>query len=171
MRVAVGGVLSVFGHDHLIGTHSIGGSAAFAPNLAGPASLEVTIDSNSLAETSDRFSSEDRRKIDSTMRQEVLECAKYLEIIFKSTQVSVINADRGEYEVRIVGDLTLHGITHSTAMEARATLDGKAVQAAGEVSLKQSDYGMKRVWAVGGAVKVKDEIKIAFSIVATQNQS
>ena len=40
------------------------------------------------------------------------------------------------------------------------------LRAFGEFSLRQSDYGIKPVSAVGGGLKVKDEVKFTFDIVA-----
>jgi hypothetical protein len=40
------------------------------------------------------------------------------------------------------------------------------LRAFGEVSLRQSDYNIKPVSAVGGGLKVKDEVKFTFDIAA-----
>jgi hypothetical protein len=40
------------------------------------------------------------------------------------------------------------------------------LRAFGEFALRQSDYGIKPPSAVGGGLKVKDEVKFTFDIVA-----
>jgi hypothetical protein len=37
---------------------------------------------------------------------------------------------------------------------------------AGEVTINQRDYGIEPIRIAGGAVKVKDEVKIVFEIVS-----
>jgi hypothetical protein len=48
----------------------------------------------------------------------------------------------------------------------RITTQGEILRAVGEFSLRQSDYEIKPVSAVGGAVRVKDELKCSFDISA-----
>jgi hypothetical protein len=40
------------------------------------------------------------------------------------------------------------------------------LRAAGEFSVRQSDYEIRPVSALGGAVKLKDELKLSFDISA-----
>jgi hypothetical protein len=40
---------------------------------------------------------------------------------------------------------------------------------AGDFSVRQSDYEIKPVSAAGGAVKMKDEIKLSFDIIARKD--
>ena len=169
VHVFVGGLFSVFGHEHTIAARSFAGNAGLASGLIGPATLEVAIDSGSLAETSSQFSPEDRTKIDDTMHRQVLESDKYPQIIFKGTEVSITGANGREYNARIAGKLTLHGVTRAIAVNARAVVNGSTIQATGEFSVKHSDYGMKRISVAGGTVKVKDDIKITFSVVASRS--
>ena len=62
----------------------------------------------------DDISSKDRREIESTMNQKVLESAKYPEIVFESTKASVNKLGEGRYQVNVIsGNLSLHGVTRS----------------------------------------------------------
>ena len=40
------------------------------------------------------------------------------------------------------------------------------IRASGEFSLNQSDYGIKPISVAGGTLKVKDELKFSFDMVA-----
>ena len=40
------------------------------------------------------------------------------------------------------------------------------LRASGEFTVRQTDYGIKPVSVAGGALKVKDELKFSFDIVA-----
>ena len=64
------------------------------------------------------------------------------------------------------GELTLHGVTLNQAVSARATLKGEMLRAAGEFSVRQTDYEIRPVSAAGGTVKLKDELKFSFDITA-----
>ncbi len=47
---------------------------------------------------------------------------------------------------------------------------GDMLRASGEFSLLQSDYGIPLVSVAGGALKVKDELKFTFDIVARKQE-
>ena len=64
------------------------------------------------------------------------------------------------------GELTLHGVTLNQAISARVTLKGDTLRAAGDFSIRQSDYEIRPVSAAGGTVKLKDELKLSFDIAA-----
>ncbi len=64
----------------------------------------------------------------------------------------------------------MHGITNPQPVQARAVLDGDSLRAFGNFSVLQTDYGLKLVTAAGGALKVKDEIKCSFNIVARKKE-
>jgi hypothetical protein len=44
------------------------------------------------------------------------------------------------------------------------------LRASGEFALKQTDYGIKLVSVAGGALKLKDELKFSFEIVARRQE-
>ena len=66
----------------------------------------------------------------------------------------------------MTGDLTLHGVTRTLPVSARAVINGNTVRATGEFSVRQSDYEMRAVSAAAGAIRIKDDVKITFDIVA-----
>jgi hypothetical protein len=51
---------------------------------------------------------------------------------------------------------------------AQVTVTGDMLRAYGEFSILQSDYGIPLVNVAGGALKLKDELKFAFDIVARE---
>ncbi len=68
------------------------------------------------------------------------------------------------------GELTLHGATRRQLIAARVTLLGSMLRASGEFALKQTDFGIKLVSVAGGALKLKDELKFSFEIVARRHE-
>ena len=66
----------------------------FDPEAPEQASLQFEIDASSLAVTDD-VSDKDRREIERTMREEVLETGTYPEIVFESSGVQAARISRG----------------------------------------------------------------------------
>lgn len=165
VRAFAGGFLSAFAHDHTIAIRDFTGQAEFTYGTVEPASLEMTIKAASL-EITDKVSTSDRQKIESTMRDEVLEIAKYPDISFKSTSVSASKTGEGQYQTRISGELTLHGVTRPVPLTAQLEFGDKTLRAKGGFAVKQSNFGIKPVSVAGGTIKVKDDLKFTFEIVA-----
>jgi polyisoprenoid-binding protein YceI len=162
------GLLSFVGHDPIIAVCGFGGDARFVPGTLEQASLLVMVQADSLAVVGDT-KEKDRRDIESAMRGDVLETARHPEIVFMSRSVSAGAAADGQYRVSIVGNLSLHGVTRSQRIDARVTVDGDSLRAQGEFPLRQSDYQIRPYSAVGGTLKVKDEVKVSFDIFASKS--
>jgi polyisoprenoid-binding protein YceI len=165
VRAFAGGFLSAFAHDHNIAIRDFSGEAQFTYGTVEPASLQLKIKSASLAVT-DKVSATDRQKIEGTMRDEVLEVGKYPEIVFRSTSVSATKTGDGQYQAKVAGDLTLHGVTRPLTITAQLEFGDAVLRARGGFSLKQSSFEIKPVSVAGGTVKVKDELRFSFEIVA-----
>ena len=165
VKVSKDGLLSVLAHDHNIAIRDFSGVAQFTPGPISPASLQLTIKSESLAVT-DKVSASDRQKIEKTMHDEVLEVGKHPEIVFKSTKIDIDKTEDGQFQAKIWGELTLHGVTKSGLVSATVTTSGDTLHAKGSFPLRQSEYSIKPVSAGGGTIKVKDELRFTFDIVA-----
>lgn len=162
------GLLSALGHDPKIGIRRFTGEARFSPDAPADAALRIVVDARSL-EVLDNVKEKDRDEIDRTMRDEVLEVSKFPEIVFESTSIAPTRIVPGRYKARIIGDVTLHGVTRCGIwIAAQFTLDGDSMRAKGDFSLKQTDFGIKLVSAVAGAIKVKDELKFEFELVGNR---
>jgi polyisoprenoid-binding protein YceI len=165
VKAFAGGLLSAFAHDHNIAIRDFSGEADFTYGTVQPASLRITIKAGSLSLT-DKVSSADRQKIEETMRDEVLEITKYPDIVFKSTGVTANKTGDGQYQARISGELNLHGVTRPLTINAQLEFGDKTLRARGGFAVKQSSFEIKPVSVAGGTVKVKDELKFSFDIVA-----
>src|SRR5512143_4344583 len=165
VRAFAGGLFSALAHDHTIAIREFDGETDFTYGSVEPASLQMTIKAGSLAVT-DKISANDRQKIESTMRDEVLEVSKYPDITFKSSEVNATKTGEGQYQARIQGEITLHGVARPLTINAQLGFGDKVLHAKGAFSLKQSNFGIKPVSVAGGTIKVKDELKLAFDILA-----
>jgi hypothetical protein len=60
----------------------------------------------------------------------------------------------------------LHGVTRDQPVSARFSVSGETLRAAGNFSVRMSDYEIRPVSAAGGTMKVKDELMLAFDLSA-----
>jgi polyisoprenoid-binding protein YceI len=169
VRVFAGGLLSAFGHSPTIAIRDFSGEAQVKPGDLQQSWLKLTIRAASLA-VKDDISDKDRREMEGTMQDEVLETSSYPEIVYECSKVAATKRGDGQYSVTLDGDLTMHGVTHTQTVPARVVMDGDTVRAFGNFSLLQTDYEMKLASAAGGALKVKDELKFSFNILARKKE-
>jgi len=165
VKVTATGLLSAFGHSPTIQIRDLNGEIRFSPQTVEQSSLHLVVRADSLT-VADNISDKDRREIESQMREQVLETSKYTEIVYDSQSVSVKSPADAQGDVILLGQLTLHGVTRPQKVPARITVTGDLLRAFGEFSLRQSDYNIKPVSAVGGGLKVKDEVTFTFDIAA-----
>ena len=118
-------------------------------------------------EVSGDVSDKDRREIERTMQDKVLGIETYPEIIFDSSAARVSPSGPGQYRVEMVGLLRLHSVTREQVVSGRVTVGPDRLRASGEFSLRQTDYGIELVLVAGGALKVKDELKFSFDVLAS----
>jgi len=159
------GLFSMFGHNPTIAICGFGGDAQFELSTLGRASLLMLVTPDSFTVT-DKVSDKDRREIERAMREDVLEIARYPEIVFMSKKTSAHPIAEGKHHVKITGDLTLHGATREHMVDANVTFNQDSLSAQGEFSLRQTDYNIKPVSIAGGTLKVKDDLKFSFDIAA-----
>lgn len=164
-RAFATGLLSAFGHDPTISIPEFEGEARVNLNALGESSLHLVIQAASLTVTGD-INDKDRNEINRRMHDEVLESDGYPEITYECAKLSASQTGEGQYWVALNGELSMHGVTLSQPISARVTVNGDTLQAAGDFSVRQSDYEIKPVSAAGGTVKLKDEIKLSFEITA-----
>ncbi len=165
VRAFAGGMLSALGHNPTIAIRDFSGEADFDTATPEQASLRLRIRADSL-EVTDDIKSTDRREIESTMNQKVLESPKYPEIVFESTATSADKLGEGRCRITMQGNLSLHGVTRRCPVTAQVAPNGDGLRAYGEFSILQSDYGIPLVSVAGGGLKLKDQLKLAFDMVA-----
>jgi polyisoprenoid-binding protein YceI len=154
VRVLKAGMFSAFGHEHEISAPIRDGKFSETDR-----SVDLTVDARQMRVTDKEVSAKDRAEIQETMLgPKVLDTAHFPEIHFRSTAVEPAGSGRWS----VTGDLTLHGQTRPVKLEVRA-LNGHYQ---GIAELKQKDFGIEPIVVGGGAVKVKNELRVEFDIVA-----
>jgi polyisoprenoid-binding protein YceI len=162
------GLLSGFGHNPTIAIRDFTGEVQCTTGSLTNASMRLMINAESLVVVDD-VKEKDRKEIESMMHDTVLETSRYPETIFQSTNITVTRIIEGRYKARIIGELTMHGVTRGSLwIQAQVKVEGERLRATGDFSLKQTDYNIKLVSVAGGALKLKDELKFTFDIVAHQ---
>ena len=161
-----GGLLWFKGHDHLIAVREFTGEAQLTPDSISPASLEITAKAGSMVETSGVFTEQQKQIINKELREIVLEPDKYPDIVFRSTSVAGKATAVNQYDLKITGDLTLHGVTRRITIPTQVTVTGNELRAQGEFSVDRGDYKVKASSAMHGLIRVRETVKFTFDIMA-----
>jgi polyisoprenoid-binding protein YceI len=160
-----GGLLWFKGHEHLVAAREFTGDAEITPERITPASLRLTVKTGSMVETSDAFTEPQKQIINKELREIVLEPGKYPDIVFKSADVKGKALGNGQYDLKIGGDLTLHGVTRHIVIPAKVIVTGNSLRAVGEFSIDRNDFNVKATSAFHGMVRVRNKVKFTFDIV------
>jgi polyisoprenoid-binding protein YceI len=149
VHVGKAGLFSMAGHEHQVR----------APLAEGALDDSASPKIHFLVETAKLtvLPEKDQAQVQADMQKKVLESDRFPEIRFESTSIQ----KSGEHRWKVVGNLTLHGRTRPVTAEVNL----KEGAYSGIANFKQTDYGIQPVAVAGGTVKVKDEMKIEFSIV------
>ncbi len=123
-------------------------------------SVEVVVDATKMRVLDPRLAADKRATVQSNMLgPQVLDTAKYPTITFQST--SIQGDPNGTWSV--TGNLQLHGQTHPTTFQVKN--DG-AGHFTGTAMVRQTAYGITPIKIAGGAVSVKDDVRVEFDIAA-----
>jgi polyisoprenoid-binding protein YceI len=162
------GLLSTFGHNPTIGISDWDGEIEFVPDTYEKTFVRLTVRTKAM-QVLDEI--KDRKTLEQTMYEEVLEVSRYPEAVYESKQVSVQKLGSDLLLARVTGDLSFHGVTQTHSLDARVTLMGAAMmRISGEFSLRQSDYRIKPVSFAAGTLRLKDELKFNFELVARSQE-
>ncbi len=153
------------GHSHHLAASEFTGQVELTPNTITPASLRLVVKAASLHETGADFTEPQKQIINKELKDIVLHPDQYPDITFQSTNVTVKSSAAGRYDVKIDGNLTLHGVTKRITIPATVTLNGDNLRAVGEFSIDRDDFNVKATSAFHGLVRVDDDVKFEFDIV------
>lgn len=161
-----GGLLWFKGHDHLIGVREFTGEARLDPNLIANSSLQITAKTASMEETSSDFTDAQKKIINKELHDIVFLPDQHPDITFKSTSVSGEAKGNNEYELTIVGELTLNGVTRQIKIPTKVIVSGNDLRAQGEFSIDRSNYKVKATSAFHGLILVRDRVDFTFDIIS-----
>ena len=156
------GLLKGMGHKLSIAVQEFSGQVRLSEKTAN---LHMKVSLESLVVT-DNISKKDKKEIEQSMRNEVFNLKKFPQAEFKSTEVKGYQEDRKNFEIQIKGDLSLHAVTRKITIPVRVDIMKDRLKAQGEFQIRQTDFKIKLYSILGGALKVKDELKLTFDLTA-----
>jgi len=141
-------------------TNCITGAATIAAAADGlsVANASFSVDMTSLAS--------DRQMRDNRLRSDGIQTDQFPTSTFKLTQPVALPADAASgtpFDVTLHGDLTLHGVTKTVDIPAKAQLNGSEIQVVGSLSFPFSDYQINAP-NIGGFVAVQDQGTLEFQV-------
>ena len=145
--------------NSITGTATIGGSGTQLSVTAA----EFSVDMTSLAS--------DKQMRDNRLRNQGIETDTFETSTFKLTQPLTIPEDGARGNTVIItlhGDLTLHGVTKTVDIPAKAQLSGNLIQIAGSLSFPFSDYSIVAP-SIGNFVTVQDNGTLEFLVNLTKS--
>jgi hypothetical protein len=162
ITVRRGGPLARLGHDHVVASRAITG---FAAPAAGRADFsfrldQMTVDEAALRHEANLDTQPSEAAIAGTrtnMLTRVLEADRFPLVAMHAEQPA------GQ---PLQLSITLHGVTRTVAAPARIDTTPDGVTATGTLQLRQTDFGIKPMSVMGGAMTVQDTMELRYRIVA-----
>ncbi len=165
VQTETAGLSSIFGHDHRFDARDFSGKLTLVPGEPESAALDLEVRGDALILLED-VSDDMRREIAAALRDAVLETPRYPEIAFHSRGISAKKGDAGSFDVKLAGELALHGVRRNIVVPAHVAPTADGYRATGVVDLRQSDFKIKTYTFAKGTVKVRDSVAISFDLLA-----
>lgn len=173
------GALSRMGHDHVISSRTVEGMSVTSQASAEPAVLieadlymplqSMLVDEQSLRLEAG-FTTEVSERARSGTRANMLSSLGATEFpqVLLHIEASVEHSGLAATEILLQVTITMHGVTTRLSVPATVSLDAAGWRAEGQFPLRQTDFGIEPHSALGGALSVMDELKIAFELNAVR---
>ena len=159
------GIVAVVAHSPKFAMREVLGEIRLDPKVMENSSVRASVRLGSL-DITDEVTSADRREIERVMFDEVLQKNTYPTAEFRSVRISGTETGANMYRITVRGDLSLHGITRGLSFDSQVVAGQDTLRAQGSFSLLQSDFGLRIASVAGGTLKLKDELKFGFFLVA-----
>ncbi|MGH7685079.1 MAG: YceI family protein [Vulcanimicrobiaceae bacterium] len=152
--------LSVFkqgAFSFLADNHEIDAPIASGSYDAATKTSEVTVTAAALKVLDPKLSADKRAQVQEAMSgPKVLDVERYPTSVFRSTSI-----DETGSHWKIAGNLTLHGETHPIVVDA---VQSDEAHFTGSAVIRQTNFGIAPIKIAGGAVSVRDDVKLEFRI-------
>lgn len=90
--------------------------------------------------------------------------------MFENSEVTAVKVNENLYGATIVGKLTLHGVTRPHSFNAQVVVGEDSLRGYGHFNVRQTDFGIQIASIAGGTLKMKDEVKVAFFLIARKEE-
>ena len=159
------GIVAVVAHSPKFAMREVLGEIRMDPKVIVNSSVRASVRLGSL-EITDEVTSAERREIERVMFEEVLQKNTYPTAEFRSVRITGLETGANMYRITMRGDVSLHGITRGLSFDSQVVAGQDTLRAQGSFSLLQSDFGLRIASVAGGTLKLKDELKFGFFLVA-----
>jgi polyisoprenoid-binding protein YceI len=160
------GLIAKLRPTHLIAVKAFAGRISLPPEDETKVAVELEAEAASLVNVDKEITDLERQEFQSILHDSVLEVARFPKITFRSTGVTDVRPAPEGRRFTLEGDLTLHGATRRMAVPVTVAIAAGQLRASGEAKLKQTAFDMKPYTGGFGAIKIGDEVKVSFSILA-----
>jgi polyisoprenoid-binding protein YceI len=154
------GSLARLGHDHVVASHGVRGyvlPAARRADLYVPLA-QLAVDEPALRAEVHFDTTPSAADIEGTRRNmlgRVLDVADY-----PFARVRIRDAGTNAVDA----DISLHGESRVVHVPIRLSIEAGRLEVSGELSLRQTDFGIVPLSVLGGAVRVRDELLLRFTL-------
>lgn len=163
------GLLSSFGHNPAIEIRDYEGELRFVPETYEQAFVRILVKTTDL-DVLDEMKRDDRKKLEQTMYELVLDVKQFPTAIYESKEIRVEKSGNGPIVAHVNGQLSFHGVTQNQSLDARVLDMRSMLRISGDFTLRQSSFGIKPVSFAGGALRLKDELTFKFELVARKQE-
>lgn len=168
------GLFSGFAHDHHFAVTQWTATAEVPAGDPARASVEIVLSADSLHDTQQSLSVDDRRQVDARAAgPDVLDAAHHPRITFRSERIALSThaADVAKVSGTAHGTLTARGRSIPLDVPFEAERVSSTWRVRGTARMKQSALGIRPFNGFAGTVKVKDELEVEFAIVLAPDGS
>ncbi|HEY7700114.1 MAG TPA: YceI family protein, partial [Vicinamibacteria bacterium] len=153
---------------HNIQVKGLGGRVEWNPEAPSSSRFVLEIDAASLTVADEELSEADRAQVQSDMQAKALDLPQNPKIVFESTEVRVEKSEGATRRLKLLGTLRLRGAAKPAEVPVTLEVAEGRLSAKGEMELDSKIWGVPQISAVGGSVKTKEELKLAYEIVAVR---
>ena len=160
------GMLAKVRPSHAIVVKNFSGWVRYSRGKESQATVELDAEAKSLVNAEKEIGEIERREFEKALRDVVLEAPKYPQILFRSTSITDLRQSGQGHSFTLHGDVLMHGVKRRLSIPVEVVVSGKQLTGTGSINFKQTDFSMKPYEAAFGLIKIRDELKVSFSIVA-----
>lgn len=161
------GALAKMGHDHVVASREVRGYALLPAGLARARAdfyfpvAALSMDEPELRRSAGFASDITAEDIENTRLRmlRLLEADKH-----PFARIRAVRAAGTPPDLVLGVELTLHGVTRALNIPAKLTVEGGRFSIEGATDIRQTDYGITPFSVLGGALAVKDPLRVIFRI-------
>ena len=161
------GALAKMGHDHVVASREVRGYALLPAGLAQAGAdfyfpvAALSMDEPELRRSAGFTSEISAEDIENTRLRmlRLLEAGQH-----PFAQIRAARATGTPPDLVLGAELTLHGVTRALNLPAKLSVDDGRFSIEGETDILQTDYNITPFSVLGGALAVKDSLRVIFRI-------